>query len=262
MTVDLSFMSLLILLVLLTPLALISSKLELELIKPAGISIIRMFIQLNLVGIYLQYIFNLNNNFINFAYVLLMISVASFSALESLNLKLRKNYILIFSSLFVPVIFLVMIFSIFVLKPKPILDAKYFIPITGMILGNSLKSTIMSLNNFFNIFEKSKNEYIYSIGLGATRFEALKNYIKSSITAVLKPAIVDMATLGIVALPGMMTGQILGGSSPMKAVKYQIAIMILIFAAKIYNSFLLMYLSSRFFFDDYDMPINSIFKKK
>jgi putative ABC transport system permease protein len=155
-----------------------------------------------------------------------------------------------------------MSFSILILKSKPIFDAKYFIPITGMILGNSLKSTIMSLNNFFNIFERSENEYIYSIGLGASRIEALKNYIKSSVSAVLKPAVADMATLGIVALPGMMTGQILGGSSPMKAVKYQIAIMILIFAAKIYNSVLLMYLSSYFFFDDYDMPITSIFKKR
>ena len=261
MTVDLSLTSLFILLIFLVPLAFISHKLELKLVKPTSISIIRMFIQLNLVGIYLQYIFNLNNNLINFAYVILMITVASFSAISSLNLKLRKSFLLVFSSLFIPAIFLILIFSIFILKPTPILDAKYFIPITGMILGNCLKSTIMSLNNFFNIFEKSENEYIYSIGLGATRFEALKVYIKSSITTVLKPAIADMATLGIVALPGMMTGQILGGSSPMKAVKYQIAIMILIFAAKIYNSFLLMYLSSHIFFDDYDMPKSSMFKK-
>lgn len=262
MTIDLSFLSLLFLLSLIIPLGYFSKKLKLNILKNSLVSIFRMFFQLTLVGLYLQYIFDINNSIINFLYVILMILIAALSGTRTLNLKLKKSYHLIFSSMCIPVIFLVIFFNFFILRPDPILDAKYLIPITGMILGNSLKSTIMSLNNFFGIFKKSEDEYIYSIGLGATKIEALKPYIKSSILSVLKPAVADMATLGIVTLPGMMTGQILGGSSPTTAIKYQIAIMILIFSAKIYNSILVLFLSSYFFFDDYDLPLKNIFKNK
>ena len=80
---------------------------------------------------------------------------------------------------------------------------------------------------------KDENLYFYKLSLGATKFEALLPFAKQSFIAALNPTIATMATMGIVSLPGMMTGQILGGSVPLVAIKYQIAIMVAILASTV-----------------------------
>jgi putative ABC transport system permease protein len=116
------------------------------------------------------------------------------------------------------------------------------------------------MTSFLSIFKNRKKEYLYTLGLGASKLEALKPYMAESINLSLRPAIATMATLGIVKLPGMMTGQILAGNLPMIAIKYQIAVMILIFGAQMYNAFFILILASRFFFDDYMLPRENMLK--
>ncbi|EKM31643.1 hypothetical protein VCHENC02_2736, partial [Vibrio harveyi] len=114
-------------------------------------------------------------------------------------------------------------------KPEPFYNAQYMIPLAGMLLGNSLSSNIVALQNLFTAFEQRKSEYEAAISLGAAPRYASFPFLQEALRKSLAPILASMATTGLVTLPGMMTGQILGGASPMVAIKYQLVIMLAIF---------------------------------
>ena len=259
MTKNITFLSILYLGVFIVPLLTFLYKLRIKLVKKSILSIIRMFIQLSLVGIYLQYIFLWDNPFINIGYLFIMIFTATFSIGRSVEVKIRKIFPLLTVTVGGPLIIILIFFGHFLIGLDNPLEAKYLIPISGMLLGNTLNGNIITLNTFFKTFRSNEEEYLYSLGLGATKHEALRPYIKEGISSSIAPTIAYLATMGIVSLPGMMTGQILGGSLPLTAIKYQIAIMLAIFSCKFFSSFLTLYITSNVFFDDYHMLDKNIF---
>jgi putative ABC transport system permease protein len=117
-------------------------------------------------------------------------------------------------------------------------SARYLIPIGGMVMGNMLRGNIVSLDRFYNSLTRREEEYIYYISMGASRREALLPFISEALKPALSPYLATIATVGLVSLPGMMTGQILGGASPAVAIQYQIMIMIAIFVASTVSAFL------------------------
>ena len=129
-------------------------------------------------------------------------------------------------------------FNKFVIDINKIFSAKYLIVIGGMILGNSLRGVIISVSSFYGDIFHEKERFFYRLVTFGNFFEAAIPYLRKSMELALSPTIATMATMGIVSIPGMMTGQILGGASPMVAVKYQIAIMIAIFVATNISIFL------------------------
>jgi putative ABC transport system permease protein len=98
-----------------------------------------------------------------------------------------------------------------------------------MLLGNALRGSVIGIRTFFDSIKKDTGRYRYRLALGATRIQALIPYIRECMNAALRPTIATMSTMGIVFLPGMMTGQILGGATPITAIKYQLLIMAAIF---------------------------------
>ncbi|MFP4654465.1 MAG: ABC transporter permease [Methanohalobium sp.] len=124
-------------------------------------------------------------------------------------------------------------FNSFVIDLTNLFEARYLIPIGGMVLGNSLRANIIGINGFRNEIKRNEYRYLYSLSLGAQKNEALIPYLRKSMISAIKPTIANMSTVGIVFLPGMMTGQILSGSSPIIAIKYQIAIMVAIYVTTV-----------------------------
>ncbi len=196
-------------------------------------STLRMAIQLVLIGFFLEYLFRFNNWFLNLVWFLVMINAATFSVLKNSGLKIKQFALPVLLSFIIANFFVVLYFNYFIVHLKFILDAKYMIAIGGMILGNSLRSNVIGLGDFYKSLRKDEQLYFYKLGLGATKYEALLHFAKKSFVSALNPTIATMATMGIVSLPGMMTGQILGGSVPLVAIKYQIAIMIAILASTV-----------------------------
>jgi putative ABC transport system permease protein len=125
----------------------------------------------------------------------------------------------------VPLLYLVF----FVLQAAAGLDAQYLVPICGMILGNCLRACIIGLQTFYEGLGRHEKVYLLELSQGASLREALFPFVGEACRAALAPTIATMATIGLVALPGMMTGVILGGGNPMTAIKYQIVIMLAIF---------------------------------
>ncbi len=228
----------------LIPIIVINKIIKLKLSRTMVISVIRMGVQLTFVGIYLQYIFKWNNAVINICYLIVMIIIASINSINSSNLKLKLLFIPIFLSVAIPQVIVLIIFNLLIAGKDHLFDAKFIIPVGGMLLGNCLNGNIIALNSFYTGLKDDEKRYNYTLMLGASHNQALLPYLRKSMNLSITPTIASMATTGLVALPGMMTGQILAGSLPLTAIKYQGAIMIAILTAK-YFSILLSLLFSR-----------------
>lgn len=236
--------------------------LKLGLAKKLLISTLRMVVQLVLVGFFLEFVFRFNNWLLNSIWFLTMITVAVFSVIKNSGLKLRHFVRPVLLSFVLANFFVVLYFNFFIAKLSFILDAKYMIAIGGMVLGNSLRANIVGLGDFYKSIRKDEQLYFYKLSLGATRFEALRDFAKRSFVSAMNPTIASMATMGIVSLPGMMTGQILGGSVPLVAIKYQIAIMIAILASTVLSISLSIFFTAGKSFDKYGVMQKSVFAEK
>lgn len=207
--------------------------LRLGLLKRFLISTFRMVLQLTLIGFFLEYLFAWNNWILNVAWFLIMIIVAMLATVQNSQLPVRQFALPVLSSFILTNLFIVLYFNFFIVQLDYVFDAKYMIAIGGMVLGNSLRANVVGLGDFYKMVKRDEVYYQYRLSLGASKYEALIPFVRSSFKAAVNPWIANMATMGIVSLPGMMTGQILGGSIPTEAIKYQIAIMVAIIAATI-----------------------------
>ncbi|MGZ4997666.1 MAG: ABC transporter permease [Methylobacter sp.] len=232
----------------------------LRLSRDIGISILRMSIQLALVGIYLRMLFDLNHPWLNGLWILVMLLVADLSILRRAGLKVRYFVLATFIAIASSILFSTAYLVILVIQPAHYYDARYIVPLAGMILGNCLQGNVIALERFYSALRKNENEYATFLMLGATRWEAVRPYFRDAVKAAINPTIASMATMGLVSLPGMMTGQILGGSEPWLAVKYQIAIMICIFTSTTLACIINLRLSLNTAFNAFDVLRDEVIK--
>jgi putative ABC transport system permease protein len=251
-TIDISWINLLLGYLLLVVPILFMWYYRTGLIKDIILSSVRMGVQLFLVGLYLQYLFVINNLWINIAWVFLMIIIATITTTKRSGLKFRLFSIPIITGLLVAVCFTDAIFLGLIIRLDNFFDVRYFIPITGMMIGNCMERNIIALNSYYNTLIQSQSQYNYSLAAGATRKEALNPYMNKALKDAFNPLIAQMAVMGLISLPGTMTGQILGGSDPSIAIKYQILIMICIFTATIITVVTTIFVANKFAFDGYD----------
>ncbi len=260
MTVDLSLTALLSMYALmLLPLAILFY-LRLGVVRDLLIGLVRMTLQLVLVGLYLKYIFQLNNPFVSLLWVAIMLVVANLSILGKAGLKRGPFFWRSLAGVAGSTLFASGWFILVAIRPEPLYDARYMVPIVGMILGNCLRSNVLSLERFYSGIRKNENEFTTYLLLGATLREATRPYLRDAVKAAVNPSIATMATMGIVSLPGMMTGQILGGATPSTAIKYQIGIMVCIFTAMVAAAFVNILLSLPVAFDDHQRLRQDIFQ--
>lgn len=235
---------------------------RIHLVKDLLISAIRMVIQLSLVAVYLEWIFIQNNAWLNVLWVFLMLLVGVFSTLQRASLKWKAFAIPLLLASLSSVVIIDAFFLGFVLKLEYVFDAQYFIPITGMIIGNALKHNIVGLTTFYKGLKEKTELYQFLLTNSGSKKLALRPFMADAVKQAMNPLIATMAVMGLIALPGMMTGQILGGSSPAIAIKYQIMIMLAIFAGCTINLSLSIIFSNRFAFDAFGNFKREVMKSK
>lgn len=248
---DIPIKNLLFFLLFFIPVIVTNKIIKLKVNRELFISLFRMAIQLTLVGVYLKYIFEWNNPLINIVYLLTMIVIASLHSIKSSKLKLKTFIVPIMLSVAIPQVLVILSFNILVGGIDRIFDASLIIPVGGMLLGNCLNGNIVAINSFYQGIAKDEKRYNYTMTLGASHFQAILPYLRSSMELSIKPSLASMATTGLVTLPGMMTGQILAGTLPLTAVKYQAAILVCILTAKYFSSLFSLLLSSKKGFTPY-----------
>lgn len=246
---DISYPSLVIgLLLLLIPLFFLW-KLKTGLVHATLIAAARMIVQLFLISIYLRYLFEWDKPWLNTLWVIIMAIIATHTVGQRTHLRRSVVAIPAFASFVVSALLVGFYFLCLVLRLEHPFTAQYFIPIMGILMGNMLGVNVLTLSTFYTNIEREQATYYYLLGNGATRFEAWLPFMREAVIKSFTPCIANMAVMGIVALPGTMIGQILGGSAPDVAVKYQMMIVVITMSASMLSLILALWLSTRRAFD-------------
>lgn len=208
----------------------------------------RMTIQLVLAGFILTYIFENPHPLFTFTYVGIMIVFSIkrvLSKYPDLNQKFKTGIVLAISlsGLFVLTYFVVAVVR------EDLANPQYTIPLAGMILGNSMTGVTLALNKFTGDLRNQRDKINALINFGAHPKKVLMPFVNTALETALLPTMNSMLGLGIVSLPGMMTGQILSGTLPTTAIMYQIAIMIAITTTVCLSTFISLYLGYRTLYD-------------
>jgi len=217
--------------------------------RSIAVAAIRCAIQLIAIGYVLGWVFSLNRWPLVVAYVLAMVAVAAQTAYSNQKRKVRRGtYPTIALSLFVGGVISLIVVQYMVIGIHPWYNPQYLIPISGMIFGNAMTAVALCLNSFAGALKDNADEVEQRLALGATRNQAAGRHIRNALRAALMPVVTSMMVTGIVMLPGMMTGQILSGIDPSKAVKYQVMVWFMILGGNGISTALLMHLSLNKFF--------------
>ena len=204
---------------------------KLGLFKDIMVGTIRTFGQLFLMGYALTVVFKLNIVYVSIGIFFLMIS----TAVQTIRGRVKER-----SVAFVIPTFISMLLSYFVVSVlvtgvivgvDPWWKPQYFIPLSGMIVGNSMTAISISLDRLFSELKTRRREVEMKLSLGADFKEASQEILQNAIRSGMMPTINSMMGVGLVFIPGMMTGQILSGTDPLIAIRYQILVMLMLTAA-------------------------------
>src|SRR6056297_534249 len=219
--------------------------------KQIIIASFRMTIQLVLVGYVLTYVFEIPNPYITILILLVMEIFAIFNIYSRVERKLSSNLKLIIGiSMFGGTLTSILFFLFIVINIDPWFMPQYFIPISGMLIGNSMTGISLGAQGLITGVNDNKERIENALMLGATPKAATKEIQNRSFYNAVLPTINSMIGMGIVFLPGMMTGQILAGAAPLTAIKYQIAIMMGILGSVTLTVYLMVKWGMNSFFND------------
>lgn len=224
----------------------ISNKEKLGLEKEIITSIFRAIIQLFIVAYILNLIFAMNQPLLIIILIFIMIINAA------INTKKRGENIknVFFISLIAITIGTTITMIVLVFSKAIDFKANEIIPIAGMIVSNAMVAINLSYRNLNNCFKAKRNEVEVKLSLGADIKEAASEILRESIKLSIIPTIDSAKTLGIVSLPGMMTGLIIAGASPMMAIKFQIIVTFMIISSSSVATMIATYLAYKSFFND------------
>ena len=220
------------------------------------IASLRMVVQLLLVGYALHLIFAIERALPVLLVLLVMGGLAVHTVVGRVKLRMPHLYRIVSSALLVGCGGTTLFFCNIVIGLDPWYDPRYLIPLAGMIFGNSMTGASLAAERLSEEIRSRRDEIETSLCLGATARQACGDAMKNAFNAALIPTVNAMAAMGIVFLPGMMTGQILSGTEPMIAVRYQIAIMCVITGSVAVTSFLILLQGYRVFFTAQDQLRN------
>ncbi|NIL95619.1 MAG: iron export ABC transporter permease subunit FetB [Planctomycetales bacterium] len=210
----------------------ISLALRLGMARTLLVASARTVVQLVLVGMVLQWVFGDRPWFVVLGLLMLMTFIAGVTAVQ----RNQRRYPGIWTDTMISVwvsSWLITSFALLVVirDMQPWYQPRYAIPLLGMVLGNTLNGISLGMNALTEALVTRRDEVESLLALGASRWEAAAAAVRHAVRTGMVPIVNAMMVVGVVSLPGMMTGQILAQAEPLQAVKYQIVIMFLVASA-------------------------------
>jgi len=192
----------------------------------------RTILQLILIGLILEWVFRMDRWYVVMGITSVMTLIAGVTAAQRNRYRIPGMWINTVLSIWAGC-WLVAAYGLAVLVHgnEPWYQPQYTIPLLGMILGNTMNGTSIGLSSLTESLFKERDQVEMALALGASRWEAARVPVRHAVRTGMIPIVNAMLVVGIVSLPGMMTGQLLAGAEPMDAVKYQIVILFLIASA-------------------------------
>ena len=218
---------------------LLSKTLRLRLEKDIMIATVRSIIQLLAVGYVLQFVFDSED----FIYIILMVLLMIVAATQNVRRKGQSikgiTWKIVVTLVSIEVLTQTILLGLGIVPPT----AQYIISISGMIIGNSMVLSILFLNRFTDEINNHQDQTELILSLGGTPKQAIHKQLLNAIKASMIPTIESQKTMGLVQLPGMMSGQIIAGADPVQAVQFQLLILFLLLTTATVTSILLGFLS-------------------
>jgi putative ABC transport system permease protein len=204
--------------------------LRLGLEKQLLIAASRMIVQLFMVGLVLKAVFAVASPWLTLLIAMIMIGFAGREIWVRQQRRLRGLWGFgIGATAMMTAGSIVTLFALlFQIQPEPWWSPRFALPLFGMILGNTMTGVSLGLDTLHTTLHRERRAIEARLLLGYTRYEAVSPFLRQSLRSGFMPIINSMSATGVVALPGMMTGQILSGVEPGEAVKYQLLVMFLI----------------------------------
>ena len=233
-------------------LALLSVHMQLGIARQMIVAAVRTTVQLLLIGLVLKYVFT----HVHFGWLILiafiMLAVAGREVMGRQKFRFAGGWgfgigtlSMLISSFSITLIALSAI-----IDTNPWYDPQYAIPLLGMLLGNTMNGIALGLDRLTQAAWRQRLEIEARLMLGQDGHDAIADIRRESIRSGMIPIVNAMTVAGLVSLPGMMTGQILAGSPPVEAVKYQILIMFLIATGTGFGTMAAVLAGSRRLFDE------------
>ena len=244
--VDVSYLSLFLALSLVLVALIISSKEKLGLTKDIIASVLRTIVQLTVVGYLLYYIFDVDNIFLTLAMVLIIVYNASRQA-DKRNPNHKKRFHQSFLAIFLAT---GLTLTVLILSGAIQFLPSQIIPITGMIASNSMVAIGLCYREMNSLFRDQRQQVLEKLALGAPVKLASASIVCQSIRTAMQPTIDSAKTVGLVSLPGMMSGLIFAGVNPIFAIKYQIMVMFMLLSATSLGAVIAAYFAYRTYFNN------------
>lgn len=212
--------------------------------KEMAYAVFRAFLQLSIIGFVLQFIFTQQNVAWIILAHLFMVAVAGYTAGQRAKHVPNGKYIAGASMLIGTSITMVLLVLLQVFPFTP----RYIIPVSGMVVGNAMTVTGITLKRLRDDIRVQLNLVETALALGATPRQATLKQVRRALVVALAPVIDNTKTVGLISLPGAMTGMIMGGASPIEAIQLQMVVMNMLLGASTFSSVMSTYLSWPFFF--------------
>jgi len=196
-----------------------------------AVGALRTVLQLTLVGYLLVYIFAIDRWYLVVAILLLMLAVASKAAVDRQDAKTPGLFGITGVALLLGSGLTLIYVSIMVVHVDPWYNPRYLIPLFGMILGNAMNAATLAADRLAGEMETRHTEVEAYLALGASSVRAAREPVRRALRASMIPTVNALMVVGIVSLPGMMTGQIIAGADPLLAIRYQIVVMFMLGSA-------------------------------
>lgn len=188
---------------------------------------IRAAIQLVAIGYILDYIFALNTLWAQLLLLFVMSVIAAHTA-KGRAKEVKKAGILSFLGILSgTAVSIGVLLAVGIITPQP----NHLIPLGGMVIGNTMTASALALDRFYNELKANSPKIFFALSLGMSTKDASLFYIRKSIKAAMTPIINTLKIVGLIQLPGAMTGMLVAGASPMDAAMFQLVIMYMIAAA-------------------------------
>ncbi len=243
---------------------LISIGLRLQMERTLLVASLRTVVQLLMVGLLLDWVFAIQRWYIVIALFVAMTCIAGTTAAQRVQRCYRGIWWDTLISVWLSSWTITGFALLIVLGGlKNWYHPQYAIPFLGMLLGNALNGISLGLGTFTESLSSQRDQIESLLAIGATRWEAARRPLRDSLRMGMTPIINSMMVVGIVSLPGMMTGQILSGTAPTEAVKYQIVIMFLIAATTALGTLVAVLLTYRRLFNrDHQFLYRLLYRKE
>jgi UDP-glucose/iron transport system permease protein len=236
--IDLSWWQVVLASLLVIVIATVSLRQRLGLESDLLIGTVRTVVQLYLVGLILAAVFSAARWYWVLLILVVMVAIATHAAVSRLAKPIPGVYWIAAAALTISTAATVTYVIGIVVQPRPWWEPQYLIPIAGMILGNSMTSAALAGDRLQSDLFARRDEVEARLALGFSGPEAVQPLVRAALRAAMIPTVNGMMTVGVVQLPGMMTGQILAGASPLTAIRYQIVVVFMMAVATTLGSLL------------------------